>query len=55
MDNKDIWLNNTNSTLNKVKLDKLHYFLYCIKQNVYMQILIYMLEEFILKCCLIKH
>jgi len=33
MDNKDIWLNNTNSTLNKVKLDKLHYFLYCLKQN----------------------
>ena len=33
MDNKDIWLNNTNSTLNKNMLDKLHYFLYCLKQN----------------------
>jgi len=33
MDNKDIWLNNSNSTFNKVKLDKLHYFLYCLKQN----------------------
>ena len=33
MDNKVIWLNNTNSTLSKDKLDKLHYFLYCLKQN----------------------
>lgn len=33
MDNKDIWLNNTNSTLSKDKLDRLHYFLYCLKQN----------------------
>ena len=33
MDNKDIWLNNNNSTFNKTKLDKLHYFLYCLKEN----------------------
>ena len=33
LDNKDIWLNNTNSTLDKIQLDKLHYLLYCLKQN----------------------
>ena len=33
MDNKDIWENNENSILSREKLDKLHYFLYCLKSN----------------------
>ena len=33
MDSKDIWLNKTNSTLSPIKLDRLHYFLFCLKQN----------------------
>ena len=33
MDSQDIWLNKTNSTLSPIKLDRLHYFLFCLKQN----------------------
>jgi len=33
MDNKDIWENNEKSILSEVKLDRLHYFLFCLKNN----------------------
>ena len=33
MDNKDIWENNAKSILSQAKLDRLHYFLYCLKNN----------------------
>ena len=33
MDSEDIWLNNANSTLSPIKLDRLHYLLFCLKQN----------------------
>ena len=33
MDNQDIWQNNSLSILSPIKLDRLHYFLFCLKQN----------------------
>ena len=33
MDNTDIWENNEKSVLSEEKLDKLHYFLFCLKNN----------------------
>ena len=33
MDNRDIWENNEKSILSEEKLDRLHYFLFCLKNN----------------------
>ena len=47
MDSQDILLNNSNSTLSPIKLDRLHYFLLCLKQNgIYANINLYVGREY---------